>query len=70
MTLFIGREGEYQIHNPQFISQSKLNLEGEPISKRIVHLTAESIENQEDKEIVKRKLYEIGWREIEEALVE
>lgn len=70
MTYFIGREGEYQIYHPQFICQSKLNLEGESIPKRIVHLTAESIENLEDREIIKRKIYEIKWGEIEDALLE
>lgn len=64
MTTFIGQEGEYQIHNSRFICQAKLNLEGESLPNRIVHLTIESIENLEDRRNVKNKLSEIEWSDI------
>lgn len=64
MTIFIGQDGEYQIHNSRFISQAKLNLEGESMPNRVVHLTTDSIENLEDRKSVKLKLSEIEWSDI------
>ena len=70
MTTFIGQEGEYQIYNPRFIAQTKLNLEGESVSHRIIHLTCESIENNLDREKINRKLKDIEWSEIEYSIVD
>lgn len=64
MTTFIGQEGEYQIHNSRFICQAKVNLEGESLPNRVVHLTTESIENLEDRRSVKLILSEIEWDDI------
>ena len=69
MTTFIGREGEYQIHNSSLIYQNKLNLEGESSSQNIVHLCLESIENIEDRERVKYKLTELEWSDIAHAII-
>lgn len=70
MTCFIGREGEYQIFNSRFICQSKYNLEGESLRRRVVHLTVETIEDIIDRNSIRKKLNEIEWREIEESVVD
>jgi len=64
MTTFIGRAGQYQIHNSSLIYQTKLNLEGEVSSNNIIHLTVESIEDLDDRKRVKLKLSEIEWEDI------
>lgn len=69
MTTFIGKEGEYQIHNSSLIYQIKLNLEGEVSSNNIIHLTTESIENLDDRKGVKLKLSEIEWDDITYAMI-
>lgn len=69
MTTFIGKEGEYQIHNSSLICQTRLNLEGEPSSKNIIHLTTESIEDSDDRKSVKMKLSEIEWNDITYSLI-
>lgn len=69
MTTFIGKEGEYQIHNSSLIYQTRLNLEGEISSNNIIHLTTESIENLDDRKRVKLKLSEIEWNEIAYSMI-
>ncbi len=69
MTTFIGKEGEYQIHNSSLIYQTKLNLEGESASNNVIHLTTESIENVEDRERVKYKLTELEWSYIAYSMI-
>lgn len=69
MTIFIGKEGEYQIHNSSLIYQTILNLEGERSSKNIIHFTSESIEDFEDRKKIKLKLSEIEWNDIANAMI-
>ena len=64
LTKFIGKDGEYRIHNYGLIVQRKFMKEGEVNRKNIVHLTAESIENMEDREGVKLHLDDIMYDEI------
>ncbi|WKZ69598.1 MAG: hypothetical protein QY331_16670 [Melioribacteraceae bacterium] len=69
MTIFIGKEGQYQIHSTSLIYQTKLNLEGEPSSKNIIHFTTDSIEDFDDRKKVKLKLSEIEWNDIAFAMI-
>lgn len=69
VTTFIGKEGEYEIHSSSLIFQSQLNLEGEGVSNKIVHLTAESIRNIEDRNRVKYKITELELDEIAYSLI-
>ncbi|MBU2493800.1 MAG: hypothetical protein KJ571_14320 [Bacteroidetes bacterium] len=59
-----GNEGEYKILNSRLIYQRTLDSYGKLTNKNIVHFTPESIENSEDKDIVKFRLNNFLFSEI------
>lgn len=59
-----GNEGEYKILNSRLIYQRTFDSYGNLTNKNIVHFTPESIENSEDKDIVKFRLNNFLFSEI------
>ncbi|KAB2843353.1 MAG: hypothetical protein F9K45_06215 [Melioribacteraceae bacterium] len=59
-----GSEGEYRILNSRLIYQRIFDKTGKPTNKNIVHFTPESIENNDDKNIVKFRLNNFLFSEI------
>lgn len=59
-----GNAGEYRILNSGLIYQRIFDNSGKLTNKNIVHFTPESIENSEDKDIVKFRLNNFLFSEI------
>ena len=62
--IYSGRDGRYEIHNPQFILQIKNTGKANVIEKGIIHLTPESIEDPVDKDKIKLWVSYLQYEEI------
>ncbi|MCB0730081.1 MAG: hypothetical protein KDC88_03510 [Ignavibacteriae bacterium] len=53
-----GKEGEYIVKNESSILQYKVNENGEQTGESILHIITDSIENQEDRSEIAKKIEE------------
>jgi len=56
-----GKEGEYIVKNKSSIFQYKIDAKGEHTGDSVLHITTDSIENNEDRKKITKKISEFNF---------